>query len=376
MLKKVFILAPDSRSIINFRSQLILDLSKKGFEVHVCAPKLSKDREVVEWLRYHRLRWHDIPLNRNGLNPFRDLCALFSLIRLLKNEKPNLLISYTIKPVIWGAFAAKWMGVPKCVALITGLGYAFIGAPSGKRKLIQFLARKLYALALQRTDLVFFQNKDDKEDFKRMGLLPPDVPVYIVNGSGVNTKEYPVSPFPRQPLTFLLIARLLGDKGIREYVRAAQLVKQKYPDVRFQIVGELDSNPDALKQREVDNWCNEGLVEWYGYQSDVRPFIRGCHVFVLPSYREGTPRAVLEAMSMGRAIVTTNAPGCKETVRHGENGFLVAVQSSAELAETMQAFIKSPDLIFSMGSRSREIVVERYDVYKVNQEMFEAMNIV
>ena len=370
-----FILASASHSLVNFRGQLILDLAANGYQVHVCAPELSNDTEACEWAKLRGVHCHDAPFNRAGLNPLHDLKALFHLIKLIKSIKPDLFIAYTIKPVIWGTFAAAKAKVPMRVALITGLGYAFTGEPSGKRRVIQYIARKLYAAALRRTKLILFQNKDDKKDFKRLGLLPAHVPVHIVNGSGINVDEFSYSPLPSQPVSFLLIARLLGDKGIREYVNAARLIKQQCPEVTFHIVGGLDSNPDALKQSEIEAWCNEGIVHWHGHQTDVRSFIKACHVYVLPSYREGTPRSVLEAMAMGRAIITTDAPGCRETVIEGENGYLVPVQSVEPLATAMQAFIDNPELITAMGKRSREIAVEKYDVHKVNEAMFKVMGV-
>jgi glycosyltransferase involved in cell wall biosynthesis len=197
----------------------------------------------------------------------------------------------------------------------------------------------------------------------------------VVNGSGVDLDKFVfISPLKVKPV-FLLIARLIGDKGIREFVQAAQLIQRSYPDCRFLLVGGLDSNPDAISQIELDDWIHNGMVEYLGRLDDVRPAIARASVYVLPSYREGTPRSVLEAMAMGRAIITTDAPGCRETVIDGENGFLVPVKSVDALVDAMTRFIEDPDLAVRMGKRSREIAEEKYDVHKVNAVMLKEMGI-
>ena len=195
-----------------------------------------------------------------------------------------------------------------------------------------------------------------------------------MNGSGVDVAEYSVAPLPDKPC-FLLIARLLGDKGVREYAQAAQLVKAVYPQAVFRLVGWIDDNPDAITQRELDQWVDSGLLDFLGRLHDVRPAISDCSVYVLPSYREGTPRTVLEAMAMGRAVITTDAPGCRETVVDGDNGFLVPVNDVNALADAMIKMIDTPGLAASLGERSRRIAEEKYDVHKVNTAMLEGMGI-
>ena len=221
---------------------------------------------------------------------------------------------------------------------------------------------------------MFFQNPDDETLFRKFRLLPETVPSFVVNGSGVDVAEYSVAPLPDKPC-FLLIARLLGDKGLREYAQAAQLVKSVYPEAVFRLVGWIDDNPDAITQRELDQWVDSGLLEFLGRLDDVRPAISGCSVYVLPSYREGTPRTVLEAMAMGRAVITTDAPGCRETVVDGDNGFLVPVKDINALADAMIKMVDTPGLAASMGERSRRIAEEKYDVHKVNAAMLEGMGI-
>jgi len=208
-----------------------------------------------------------------------------------------------------------------------------------------------------------------------LGITTSVAQTRIVNGSGINTSQYPVVDLPDKP-AFLLIARLLGDKGVREYAKAAKLVKQKYPAVCFDLVGWIDENPDAIRKQELDEWIAAGIINFKGKLTDVRPAIAASSVYVLPSYREGTPRTVLEAMAMGRAIITTDAPGCRETVQEGVNGKLVEVKSIVELADAMIELIENPELIKQYGKNSRLIAEEKYDVHKVNSFMLKEMGLI
>tara|TARA_R110002124_G_scaffold76753_1_gene205520 strand:+ start:21211 stop:22335 length:1125 start_codon:yes stop_codon:yes gene_type:complete len=371
----VLILASLSTSLRNFRGPLIAELAEAGHKVHVAAPDLLQDQETCEWLQERGVECHDVPLSRAGLRPTADLGTLFALCRLMTKLRPDLFLGYTIKPVIWGLIAARITGVSRRVALITGLGYSFTGQARGKRAVVQKLARGLYAQALKGATLAFFQNPDDRDTFRQMGLLPEGTPVVVVNGSGVDTEIYAPVPLPQCPIRFLLIARLLGDKGIREYVCAARILRDAWPDAEFHLVGGLDPNPDGIASEEVQRWHDNRDIIWHGALSDVRPAIAAAQVYVLPSYREGMPRTVLEAMSMGRAIVTTDAPGCRETVRDGENGFLVPVQDARSLADAMRRFLEAPDLATTMGAAARRIAVEKYDVHKVNDAMIRAIGL-
>lgn len=285
-----------------------------------------------------------------------------------------MVLAYTIKPVVYGMLAAALAGVPQRYALITGLGYAFIGG-GGRRALLGSIAKGLYAVALRQASKVIFQNPDDRDLFRRTRLVPRMARVHIVNGSGIDTRRFTPAPLPAGQVVFLMIARLLGDKGVREYAEAARELKKRYPNFVARLVGWIDSNPDAIAQAELDGWIADGSVEFLGKLSDVRPAIADCSVYVLPSYREGTPRTVLEAMAMGRAVITTDAPGCRETVIDGDNGFLVEVRSVKALARAMEKVILEPALAAQMGQRSRLLAERKYDVRKVNDDLLEAMGI-
>jgi glycosyltransferase involved in cell wall biosynthesis len=363
---------PDS--LIKFRGPLVKALLAHGLDVHVAAPDLSGAEEIRSKLAVLGVTLHEIGLKRTGTNPVADLGTVAELYRLMRSIRPDYVLGYTIKPVIYGSLAGLLAGVPNRFSLVTGLGYTFTGEASGKRGLLRKLIQRLYRLGLAKSRKVFFQNPDDEELFRKLGLLPGAVPSCVVNGSGVDVADYSVAPLPDRP-TFLLIARLLGDKGVREYAGAARLVKAQYPQVSFKLVGWIDDNPDAIGQNELDEWVNTGTLEFLGKLADVRPAIAGCNVYVLPSYREGTPRTVLEAMAMGRPVITTDAPGCRETVIDGDNGFLVPVHAVDELARAMIRFIDAPALIAHMGLRSRKVAEEKYDVNKVNEFMLGEMGI-
>lgn len=373
---RFLILASLSGSLTGFRKPLIQALLDNGLEVHAAAPELLANSKVVNELSAMGVTCHDAALARTGMNPVSDVKAMFALRRLMKEIQPDYFMGYTIKPVIYGNLAAWLAGVPHRFALITGLGYTFIGGQGVKRKLVSKLAHTLYNTALSKTHKAFFQNPDDEALFRELGLLPKGTPSVVVNGSGVPAHEYPNTPAPRhaQP-KFLLIARLLGDKGVREYAAAAQIVKQQYPGVEFGLVGRIDENPNSISQAELNGWMADNVLVAHGQQPDVKPYIADCSVYVLPSYREGTPRTVLEAMSMGRAILTTDAPGCRETVVDGDNGFLVPVKDAAALANAMLKFIEQPELIATMGKRSREVAEQKYDVEIVNKQMLEGMGL-
>lgn len=373
---KVLLVGSLASSLRNFRGPLVVAIREAGHDVHVAAPGLLSDAATRTWLEAQGMVCHDIFLDRAGLNPVSDLRTALNLRKLMLNVRPDLFMGYTAKPVIWGLIAAGSVGITKRVALVTGLGYAFTDGAGGVRATLRSLTRALYRFALRRATLIFFQNADDGADFQRLGLLPQETRVEIVSGSGVDVAHYLPVPLPTSPTRFTLIARLLGDKGIREFVAAARQVKQNRPGVTFHLVGGVDSNPAAIPWAEVQSWHDAGHIHWHGHLDDVRPILAQTHVYVLPSYREGTPRTVLEAMSMGRPIITTDAPGCRETVKHGDNGYLVPVKAVDELVKAMERFILEPDLINQMGIRSREIAVEKYDVHKVNEQMLECMGII
>ncbi|MBN2021475.1 MAG: glycosyltransferase family 4 protein [Pirellulales bacterium] len=390
-------------SLVNFRGPLIQALRARGLTVYAAAN--GRDAGVEAQLASWGVQYFPIHVARAGMNPLADALTLFDLFRIMRRVRPDMVLAYTIKPVVYAALAARLAGVRSVYSLITGLGYTFMDGTSPRQRLAGRLARLLYGVSLSRSRRVFFQNPDDAATFVDAGLVASDR-VVAVNGSGVDLDHFPFVGLDHasgsqgggetrrktnSPVRFLLIARLLRDKGIREYVAAARIVKCRYPWAEFHLIGPFDSNPAGLQPDEVRQWQNEGTIRYHGPQSDVRPFLRDCHVYVLPSYREGTPRTVLEAMATGRAVITTDAPGCRETVRHeapwladeerresdrlkiGENGILVPVKDADALAAAMEYCIENPEQIALMGRAGRRYAEERYDVRQVNAVMLREM---
>jgi glycosyltransferase involved in cell wall biosynthesis len=370
--KRFVMVAGFAESTITFRGQLIRDLIEAGQDVVVVAPGLVANASSTA-LRAMGARPEQVPMRRAGTSPPGDLAYMLRLWRLMRRERPSRFLGYTIKPVIYGTLAAWLAGVPQRFALITGLGYAFTANRSGA---LVRLVRFLYRLALAKSHIVIFQNPDDLALFKELRIIREDCRTMVVNGSGIDVLQFQAGPPPVSPVTFLMIARLIGDKGVREYVEAARLVRTQHPEARFQLAGWIDDNPGAISAVELDEWRESGTIEFLGRLDDVRPAIEGCTVYVLPSYREGTPRTVLEAMAMGRAIITTDVPGCRQTTSSGDNGFLVPAQSAPALSDAMLRFIHCPELAVEMGAKSREIAEQRYDIRKVNAAMLQGMGFV
>lgn len=378
---KIAVLGGYAQSLTKFRGSMLQAMVAGGHDVVALAPR--EDRSLgqdvdPDWVA-HRLadmgvRFQPVPLGRTGLNPLADLRSVRALAGVFRELRPDLLLSYTVKPVIYGSLAAAWAGVPHRYAMITGMGSALEGRGL-KGGLLAALVKRMYRAGLAKTEGVFFQNPDNLAFFKANRLLAPGCRITMINGSGVDLDQYPPSPMPEGPATFLMVARLGRDKGVLEFAEAARLVKARHPEVRCVLVGPFDSNLAALPRDQVDRWVREGTLDYRGATQDVRPYLAAAHVFVLPSYGEGTPRSVLEAMASGRAVITTDAPGCKETVLEGRTGFLVPVRDAAALAEAMVRFARDPDLAARMGASGREYAVAKDHVHKVNHVILEALGL-
>ena len=372
-MARILILGGLAESLVNFRGALLAEMARRGHEVIGCAAEDSP--EIADNLAAMGVRYVPLHFKRAGLNPLSDLLLLVRLVKLLRRLRPDIVLAYTIKPVIYGSLACRLTGVARCYAMITGLGYAFMGGGGLRQRLVGKLAPLLYRMALAGNSGVFFQNRDDLALFTHTGLLRDPQKALLINGSGVDTDSFRPAPLPAGPVVFLLIARLLKDKGIFEYAAAAVEVRKRYPDVIFRLLGPFDPNPAAIGKDQIHAWHQAGVLEYLGEAKDVRPHLAACSVYVLPSYREGTPRTVLEAMAMGRPIITTDAPGCRETVADGDNGFLVPVKDAVALAQVMQRFVTDPELIPRMGKRGREIADLKYDVRKVNAAILRHMRL-
>lgn len=358
--------------LTNVRGDLIRELVKSGHQVIAMAAKASS--ELVREIESLGVRFQAYPVQRNGLSPWRDVQTLFALRHAFHVLQPDVVLAYSIKPVIWGGLALRGVRSVKFYALIAGLGFAFQGERFGRKWLMK-LVTLLYRVALRRASAVIFQNPDNRDIFISHNIVAAYKCHLVRGGSGVDTVRFSVSPLQDSGTVFLSIARLLGEKGLREYAEAAQLVKRQYPKAIFRLVGPSDSSPDAIPLTEVQRWHDRGWVEYLGATRDVRPFIHHCHVFVLASYHEGMPRAVLEAMAMGRPILTTDVPGCRETVVPGENGYLVPKANALVLAALMVSLIENRHEWARMGQASRRMAEQRFDVHKINNELMHIMEL-
>jgi len=359
----------------NFRGDLIAKLVAAGIRVYALAPDYDdRVRQRVVALGAVPM---DIALERAGMRPLRDIWDFCSLALQLRRLKTDVTFAYFAKPVIYGSLAAWLARVPRRYAMLGGMGYVFIDKGEGERwtqRALREIVTWMYCVAFSSAHRVFFQNPDDQDLFLRRGLIRADK-AFRVNGTGVDLQRLRPAPAVKAPMTFLMMARLLREKGVCEFIDAAKIVHRQYPEVRFVLLGAVDANPTSLREEEVGAWVQDGTIEWPGHVEDVRPWIAACSVYVLPSYREGVPRSTQEAMAMGRPIITTNAVGCRETVRDGYNGFMVPVRDAESLAVAMLRFVESPDLVASMGAASRQLAEERFDVDRISKAMLDVMGI-
>lgn len=362
---RICILGNQSRAVSIFWRVLITTLRERGHDVLCFVPAGDPESEAVLTSLGAGVR--NYRLDRKGLNPLRDMATFLDLRALFRRERIDVLFATTIKPVIYGCLAARLAGVPHIYATITGLGYAF-EQDSFFKKCVHALSVFLYRTALRNVSGVFFQNRDNAETFRSDGILAPDARVLFAwGGTGVDTTHFTPRPLPEGDTTvFLTIGRLLEAKGFREFAEAARLVNERRtaqgkPRARFQILGPKETGLGSISEEEIEAWKRGGDVEYLGATRDVIPFLAACHVHVLASWGEGTPTSVMEAMSVGRANVVTDAPGCREVVKDGENGLLVPVRNPQALADAMERLADDPALVALMGERGRKLAVERFD---------------
>ena len=375
-MKKIFLVVNDLVTATNFRKDLIKTLHNLGHDVAVISPSQSKfvnSSEILNDSQKLGFRHIHISINRVSLNPFSSFKYILFLSKILKSERPDRVLLYTPKIVIFGSMASRIAGVHKVYSTINGLGYAF-ASQSFKAKFLSVLLKPLYKVALSLNAKVFFQNSDDRNYFLTNTLVDNNKS-FLINGSGVNINEFQPRAKLDQRYIFLMIARIIPEKGVYEFVQAARIVKRKYPNIVFQLLGPLESELPVILPQAVSDWNKEGIIEYISEKSDVKPFIANCNTFVLPSYREGTPKSVLEAMAMGKPIITSDVPGCREPVIDGVNGYLVPSKNSHLLGESMLAIYEDEDFAKLAGVKSLEIIKDKYDVIKVNKFFMQALEI-
>ena len=352
---------------------LLAGLVARGHKVTAMAADATP--EIADRLAALGVDLEPVGLVRSSTNPLGDARTLAELARHFRRLRPDVVFAYTIKPVIYGSLAARLAGVPRRYAMVTGLGYAFGGQDRLRRRALRRLAAGLYRAALAGVDGLFVQNLDDRADLAAAGALPRALPVTVVRGSGVDVDHYAPAAMPPGPPRFLYVGRLLREKGILEFVELARRVRARHPAARFQVAGWIDPNPEAIDRATVDGWVADGTIEYLGELADVRPALAAAHVLVLPSYREGTPRSVLEAMSTARPVIVTDVPGSRDTIVDGEHGFVVAPRDPDALAAAAERLISDPALAAAMGARGRARACALYDARAVAATMIDAMGL-
>ncbi len=357
--KKIFLVSRCAWTLYNFRKGLMRELVRKG---HAVFGGGDGEDGFVKHIEEIGVPFKSLPVDKRGLNPIQDLCLLLALFKWYKREKPDIVHHFTIKPVIYGSIAARLAAVPKVVNTVTGLGYVFIEKNAAWLK---WIVEHFYRFALKRVDTTFFQNCDDLNLFLNRNLVALEK-TELLPGSGVDCRHFSVSNPPPQihngAKTFLMVSRLLKDKGVYEFAAAAKTIKSRFPECRFQLLGRRDvRNPNVVPENDIIRWTNDGILQWLGEVDEVRPIVGSADVIVLPSYREGTPKALLEAAAMGKPIVATDVAGCREVVEHGLNGLLVPMKNSNALADAMIEIITDPELAIRMGREGRQKIEREFD---------------
>lgn len=375
---KIVIIGTVASSVLGFRVNLIKALLKQQYSVYAFVSEYSQEElNDIAALGAIPIIYES---NRGGMNPLADTKSTYALFKKIKEIAPDLVLSYFSKPVIFGTLAAKFAKVPRVIGMLEGLGYAFTEQPEGlskKAQLIKSIQVLLYKIALPQLDNIIFLNPDDPKDLLETYHIKVKQ-VEVLGGIGLNLDEYNYQPIETldSPINFLFIGRMLKEKGINDFIAAAKIVKHSYPDVQFTVLGAIDSaNPGALQQSELDTLVSLNIINYPGQVDNVQKWIADSHVFVLPSYREGVPRSTQEAMAIGRAVITTDVPGCRETVIDGVNGFLVEKWNPQALAEKMIYFIEHSEQIKKMGYESYKIAQEKFDADKVNKRLINMLDL-
>ena len=370
MNKTIVLSINSSWNLVNFRGNLIARLRREGFDVVALSPPdPAPDDAHVAALTALGVRHIPIDIDAKGVSPLGDLRLAARYWRILRRLRPVAFLGWTIKPNVYGSLAAHTLGIP-VINNISGLGTAFI-----KVNLLTRVVRALYRAALRRSSTVFFQNRHDRDLFVAQRLVRPDS-IVLLPGSGIDLAQFAPVPEAASPApVFLLVARLLRDKGVAEFVEAARIVRAEHTQAEFHLLGFLDAeNRTAIPRPQVEAWEREGVVRYLGSASDVRPYLAGATAVVLPSYREGMPRSLLEAAAMGKPLIATDVPGCTEIARAGENAILCRVRDARSLADAMLAMLAlSPAERARMGARSRAIAEREFDVSVVEARYLEAI---
>lgn len=367
MKKRLLFVVNDAAFFLSHRLPIALGAQRNGYEVRVASmPGLA-----VSEIQKHGFYHYELPLTRSGKNPFSELLVVFFIYRLFRRWRPDLVHLVTIKPVIYGNIAARLAGVHGVVAAVSGLGFVFMAAGL-KASLVRLGVKLLYRFAFGKKNLrVIFQNPDDRDVLLGMGALDPRK-VEMIRGAGVDLTQYSVLPEPDGKPVVSLAARLLLDKGVGEFIVAARLLKQRNLEVKFYLIGDADpGNPSSLDSNDLDALRSEGLVELLGYRQDVAQLFANSNIVVLPSYREGLPKVLVEAAACGRAVVTTDVPGCRDAIEPDITGLLVPARDPVALADAIQRLIVDPKLRQRMGHAGRELAEREFAIENIVEQHLE-----
>ena len=371
--KTLALLGKNAQHVLAFRGSLIRAAQASGHRViALTSPASARARH-----RLHEagVEHFDTPLRGGTISPLRDLQFQTMVSDILKAQRVDALLAYNPKCIAFGPIAARRAGVKNVAALVTGLGFAFTGR-SLARRCVRFFSTRLYKRSLAACDAVFFQNQIDRDELAALGVLAnvPNARVHMIAGSGVDLDFFPAQPVPTQT-HFLMISRPLKDKGVAEFAQACKIVRASNPAIRCTLICAWDDNPSSFTRADIARWAQDGCFNVVDEVEDVRPHLGACTTFVLPSYREGTSKVVLEAMATGRAIISTDAIGCRDPIEPGVNGLLVATHSATELAAAMLELANNPARNSAMGAASRRIAQEKYNAKSIDAAILHALNL-
>ncbi len=366
--KTFCIVATSGVSLTNFRGTFIRELVAAGYRV-VCV-SIESPEEMSSSIEILGAEYQQVGGTRTGIGFFSGVKMIKEYYRLFKKLSPKQCFLYMSKPIAFGSLAAVLAKVPHINILVNGMENAYYRTGL-KDAVVRFVMSNFYRFAAQHSDNVFFQNNDDMAYFSNHNMLPKNNAT-VVGGSGVDMEYFALQPLPEEPVV-LMTSRLLWSKGIGEFLEAVKIVKEKHQEVKVLLVGGLDHNDEALTQAELDKYIRKYDIEYCGYASDVRPYLNRCSIYVLPSYHEGLPRSILEAMAVGRPIITTDVPGCRETVENGINGYLIPAKNAVALAEKIMLLVKYPDMRRNMAEKSHQMCQEKFEVHKVNSELLKCI---
>lgn len=356
---------------LSHRLPLAIEAQKRGYDVSIAAIETGKKAEIEK----HGFTFFAIPTNRSSTNILQEINVLIFIWKLYKKIKPDIVHHVGVKPVTYGSIIGKLLKLPKVVNALSGMGYLFINRQ--KHNFTYKLVIFFFKFGFNNSNLRFIlQNRDDINDLRKLNVLH-ESQIYLIKGSGVNLNEFCFAKLPdKNTVRIILVSRMLWDKGVGEFVEAARILQKKYnKKAQFILVGDIDDeNKSAIKESQLILWKKEGCIDWLGFRKDIIDILRNADIVVLPSYREGLPKSLIEACAIGRPVITTDVPGCREVVSDGENGFIVPAKNSIALAYAMERLILDKKLRVLMGKKAREFAENNFSIESVIEKTFEIYN--